>query len=151
MLMEEVHEQWDEETYLPQIKAEYPIHYAVIPSLTEAAKVAAKRLNMSPADTDQLIKRYVGYCRNIEGPGVKPVPPLFLGISKDSRDHTAKIYQEVVVPMFAEMKPAPKVRVVRFDAGVHDIMRPEKDLPMGTAAAVVKLWDDAIKGGYFIQ
>ena len=151
MLMEEVFEKWEKETHIPQIKAEYPVHYAVIPSLTEAAKVTAKRLNMSSGDTDQLIKRYVGYSRNLEGPGVKPVPPLFLGISKDSRDHTQKIYKEIVIPMYAEIKPAPKVRVVRFDAGIHDYMTAEKDLPFGPGAAVVKMWNDAIMGGYFVQ
>jgi hypothetical protein len=151
MLIEEVFEKWERETNLPQIKAEYPIHYAVIPSLIEAARVTAKRLKMSPEETENLVKRYIGYTRNLEGPGVKPIPPLFLGISKDSRDHTAKIYKEVVIPMYGEMKPAPKVRVVRFDAGVHDYMSPEKDLPMGPGGAVVKFWDDAIKGGYFMK
>jgi hypothetical protein len=151
MLMEEVFEKWEKETNSPQIKAEYPVHYAVIASLTEGAKVTAKRLKMSPEETDNLIKRYIGYTRNLEGPGVKPVPPLFLGISKDSRDHTAKIYQEIVLPMYAEMKPAPKVRVVRFDAGVHDYMSAEKDLPFGPGGCVVKMWNDAIMGGYFMQ
>lgn len=151
MLMEEVFEAWEKETNPPQIKAEYPVHFAVISSLTEAAKVTAKRMKMSPGETDNLIKRYVGYTRNLEGPGVKPLPPLFLGLSKDSRDHTAKIYKEVVIPMYAQMKPAPKVRVVRFDAGVHDYMNAEKDLPFGPGAAVVKFWRDAIMGGYFMK
>lgn len=151
MLMEEVFEKWEKETNAPQIKAEYPVHYAVISSLTDAAKVTAWRMKMSPADTENLVKRYIGYTRNLEGPGVKPVPPLFLGISKDSRDHTQKIYKEIVIPMYGEMKPAPKVRVVRFDAGIHDYMTAEKDLPFGPGGAVVKMWDDAIKGGYFMK
>ena len=133
------------------MKAEYPVHYGIIPSLTDAAKVTAKRMNMSPEETDSLIKRYIGYTRNMEGPGVKPVPPLFLGLSKGSRDHTPKIYQQVVIPMYEEMRPAPKVRVVRFDAGVHDYMNAEKNLPFGPGAAVVKHWHDAIMGGYFMK
>ena len=53
--------------------------------------------------------------------------------------------------MHAEMKPAPKVRVVRFDAGVHDYISAKKDLPFGPGGCVVKMWNDAIMGGYFTQ
>lgn len=151
MLMEEVFESWERETYYPQIKAEYPVHYGLIPSLTEAAKVTAKRMQMNPEQTETLVQRYIGYTRNMEGPGVKPIPPLFLGISKDSRDHKLKIYQELVVPMYEAMKPAPKVRVVRFDAGVHDYMDAEAGLPFGPGGALVKFWYDAIMGGYFLK
>lgn len=151
MLMEEVFESWEKGMHLPQIKAEYIVHYASLKGLEDAARVTAKRLNMSPQDTEALVKQYIGYTKELSGPGVKPVPPMFLGISKDSRDHTLKVYKEIVIPTYAAMKPEPKVRVVRFDAGVHDYMSAEKDLPMGPGGAVVKYWHDAIMGGFFIQ
>ena len=106
---------------------------------------------MNPGETENFVKRYTGYIRELSGPGVKPVPPLLLGLAKDSVDHPLKVYQEVVLPMFAAMNPPPKVRVVQFDAGVHGYTKPEKDLPQGIAPAVTKLWHDAIMNGYYVK
>ena len=47
------------------------------------------------------------------------------------------------------MEPAPKVTLTRFDAGYHGWTRAEEGLPMGMTPAVVKMWYDAIMGGYF--
>lgn len=151
MLMEEVFESWKKGTHSPNIKAEYSLHYANTKRLAEGARVTAKRLNMSPQETEALVKRYQGYTRELSGPGVKPVPPLLLGLAKDSRDHTLDAYQKWVLPMFAAMKPPPKVRVIQFGAGVHSYMKREKDLPMGIGPAVLKLWYDAIMGGYYLK
>ncbi len=147
-LMEEVMERWARSKSKPNIKAEYPLHYGSIPALTEAANAAARRLRLNDGETDALIERFAGYVRELSGPGAKPAPPILLGVAKFSRDHRPEIYESVVLPGFAEMKPAPKVRLVRFDAGTHDYERPEPDLPMGLVPAVVKLWSEAIEGGY---
>ena len=70
-------------------------------------------------------------------------------IAQKSMDHTYEGYTQIVLPMFAAMNPAPKVRLVPFEAGVHSYSRPESDLPMGLAPAMVQLWYDAIMGGYY--
>jgi hypothetical protein len=149
-LMEEVLEEWDQEKVRPRFKAEYLITHNIVSSLTEAARVTAERLKLSKDEARALCDRYLGYTRELSGPGVKPVPPFLFGISKNSRDHSPEVYREVVIPMFKAMKPAPRVDVVQFDAGVHCIWIPENDLPMGIAPAVVQSWHDAITGGYFV-
>jgi hypothetical protein len=106
---------------------------------------------MNSGDTEALVKRYVGYTRELAGPGVRPVPPILYNIAKDSRDHSADAYQQVILPMLGAMKPAPKVRVVEYGAGVHGYTKAEKDLPMGIAPAITKTWYDAIMGGYFVK
>jgi len=149
-LMEEVLQEWDEEKVRPRFKAEYLITHNIVCSLEEAARVTANRLGMNQNETEALVSRYIGYTRELSGKGVKPVPPFLFGISKNSRDHSPEVYREVVVPMFKAMKPTPRVDVVHFEAGVHCIWIPEKDLPMGIAPAVIISWDNAIKGGYFV-
>lgn len=148
-LMEEVLQEWDQEKVRPRFKAEYLITHNIISSLTKAARVTAKRLNMNQEETEVLIKRYIGYTRELAGVGVKPVPPFLFGISKNSRDHSPEVYKEIVIPMFNDMKPAPRVDVVHFEAGVHCIWIPEENLPMGIVPAVIKSWDEAIMQGYF--
>jgi pimeloyl-ACP methyl ester carboxylesterase len=150
MLMEEVLEEWDQKKWSPRFKAEYTITHNIVGSLTEAAKVTAKRLNLGPKETEALVKRYRGYTRELSGVGVKPVPPVFFSISKDSRDHSPEVYKEVILPMFAAMRPPPKTHLVHFGAGVHSMWRPEEDLPLGIAPAVVKIWHDAFTNGYFV-
>ncbi len=148
-LVEDMFALWDKSKDSPNFKAEYPIHYGVTKSLTEAARVTAKRLNMTPQETEALVDRYIGYSRELSGPGVKPVPPLLLILAKHSRDHTLDVYQKWVVPMFEAMKPPAKVRLVQFNAGKHSYMAREKDLPMGLGPAAVKLWHDAMMNGYY--
>jgi len=150
-LMEEVLEEWEEGKMEPNFKAEYIVTRNGIKQLAEAAQVLAKRLNMNAGDTEALVKRYVGYTRELAEPGVKPVPPILYNIAKDSRDHSADAYQQVILPMLGAVKPAPKVRVVEYGAGVHGYTKAEKDLPMGIAPAISKTWYDAIMGGYFVK
>jgi hypothetical protein len=78
------------------------------------------------------------------------VPPFLFEISKDSRDHSSEVYEEVIMPGFRAMKPAPKIGITRFGAGVHSFWKAEKDLPMGIAPSVLKSWDQAVRGGYFV-
>ena len=106
-------------------------------------------MSLSEIKKEALVARYTGYLNELSGPGVKPVPPILLGVAKYSRDHRPEIYENIVLPAFADMQPAPKVRLIRFDAGNHDYERPEKDLPMGLVPAVTRLWSEAIEGGYY--
>ena len=149
-LMEAVLESWEKEKMRPQFKAEYIVTHNIVGSLTEAAQASAKRLDMSPKETESLVKRYLGYPRELSGPGTKPLPPFLFGISLNSRDHSPEVYKEVEIPIFKAMKPAPRVTVTQFDAGVHRYMTSEKDLPMGIGPAVIKFWHDAITGGFFV-
>jgi len=149
MLMEEVFESWNKKKVSPRFKAEYLITHNIVDSLKEAATVTAQHLKLNGAESESLIKRYIGYTRELSGPDIKPVPPFLFGIAKDSRDHSPEVYQEVIIPMFKAMQPPPKVDVVRFGAGIHHIWAPEENLPRGIAPAVLKLWYDAITKGYF--
>ncbi len=148
-LMEDVLDYWEKSKKRPNFKAEYIVTHNITGSLTEAAKVTAKRLKFNADETDALVRRFVGYTRELSGPAVKAVPPFLFCITKDSRDHSAEVYREVIIPGFQAMKPAPKVSLVRFGAGVHVFWLAEKDLPLGIAPSAVRLWDQAITNGYF--
>lgn len=149
-VMEDVFEAWNAGVHLAQFKAEYPLHYANIGTLTEAAKAAAARLNMNTDETEALVAQYSGYTRELSGLNDKRVPPILLSICKHSRDHTEKAYREVVTPMFAAMDPAPKVRVVKLGTGTHGYEKPEDGLPMGLVPSVARMWDEAIMNGYYV-
>ncbi len=150
-LIEEVFESWDQTKARPNFKAEYIVTQNIADSLEKAARVSAERLKMSPDETDDLVRHYLGYARELTGQGVKPVPPFLFCISKHSPDHSLEGYQKIVLPMFKAMNPTPKVDVVQFDAGVHVYTKPEKDLPMGIAPAVAKFYHEAIMGGYYLN
>ena len=49
------------------------------------------------------------------------------------------------------MKPAPKIAITRFGAGVHSFWKAEKDLPAGIVPSVIKSWHDAVISGYFVS
>ena len=100
-LMEEILDWWDKTKARPQFKAEYVITHNIRASLEAAARAAAARLKMSPADTEALVKHYLGFPYPQTGAGAKPVPPVLFCIAKDSRDHSPEVYREVVLPMFA--------------------------------------------------
>jgi hypothetical protein len=149
-VMEDVFDAWSAGVHLAQFKAEYMLHYANIGTLTKAAKAAAKRLDMNQDETEALIAQYAGYTRELSGPNDKRVPPILLSICKHSRDHTEKAYREVVIPMFAAMTPAPKVRVVKLGTGTHGYEKPEDGLPMGLVPSIARMWDEAIMNGYYV-
>ena len=81
------------------------------------------------------------------------MPPVMFQITAHSRDHSREVYEEVVIPMFKNMEPAPKVSLTQFDLGTHGYMDGEhvEGVPFGVGPAVFQQWDDAIKGGFFIQ
>lgn len=149
-IMEEVFDDWDKSKSRPQFKAEYTITHNITGSLTAAANVTADRMKLNAADREALIQRYLGYARDLRGPGVKPVPPFLFGIAANSRDHHIDGYREVVLPMFAEMPSKPRTHVMQFGAGIHHIWAAEDGLPLGIAPAVAQSWFDAIVGGYFL-
>ena len=125
------------------------VHYAASEQLEAAARATAQRLGLNQADTTGLVKQYLDYCCELRGREVKPVPPIIFGIAAASPDHKADSYKNHTIPMYREMSPAPKVRLVEFGAGVHFYAKPEPDLPVGLAPAVIKLWHDAIMNGYY--
>ena len=148
-LMEEVLDAWDVARKRPQFKAEYMITHNIVGALEAAARAAAARLKMSDDEAATLVAHYRGYTRPLAGPDVKPVPPFLFVISKDSRDHSPEVYTEVIIPMFAAMRPAPRTHVLRMGAGVHTYTKPEPGLPIGIAPAAAQFYHDAITGGFF--
>ena len=150
-IMEDILDAWQNVKSRPQFKAEYIVTHAISGSLAEAARVSAARLKMNKDETEAIVQRFVGYSRELSGPNVKPVPPFLFEISKDSRDHSQEVYEEVIMPGFRRMKPAPKIALTRFGAGVHSFWKAEKDLPVGIVPSVLKSWDQAVRGGYFVS
>jgi hypothetical protein len=148
-LMEEILDYWDKTKARAQFKAEYVITHNIAGSLEAAARATAARLKLSADKTEELVRHYLGYPYPQSGPGTKPVPPVLYVISKDSRDHSPDVYREVILPMFADIEPAPKVRVTQFGAGVHTYNKAEDGLPLGIAPAVASFYHDAITRGYF--
>jgi hypothetical protein len=149
-LMEEIFDYWERVKARPQFKAEYIITHNIADSLEAAARAVAARLKMSAEETEKLVKHYRGYPFPQTGPGAKPVPPVLFCITKDSRDHSPDVYKEVVLPLFATLDPAPKVRVTRWGAGVHTYHKSEPNLPLGVAPPVAEFYVKAIQEGYFV-
>jgi hypothetical protein len=149
MLMEEVMEEWKVEAKYPGFKSEMMVHFAASEQLKGAARATAQRLGLNQDDTAKLVKQYLDYCCELRGRDDKPVPPIIFGIAAASPDHESESYKNQTIPMFREMSPAPKVHLVEFGAGIHFYAKPEPDLPVGLAPAVVKLWYDAIMNGYY--
>ncbi len=148
-LMEELFDKWESARRRPQFKAEYIVTHNIEQSLKEAAITSAERLGMTASETDRLVDRFIGYTRELSGEGVKPVPPFYFIITKDSRDHSPEVYDEVILPMFARMSPAPRTALTRLGAGVHTYTTPEPGLPEGVTPVAVSLFVDAVKQGFF--
>jgi hypothetical protein len=153
MVMEDILDGWAQSQKRPQFKAEYVITHGIEASLTEAAKVTAKRLNLDADETQALIEHYVGLTQELSGPGVKPVPPVMFQISAFSRDHSKAVYEAVTIPLYQAMDPPPKYSFTQFMAGKHGYMARDEEngLPYGIGPAVFMQWDNAIKSGWFIS
>ena len=151
MVMEDILANWEHSQKRPQFKAEYVITHGIEASMTAAATATAKRLKYDADETNALIDHYVGLTRELSGPGVKPVPPVMFQISAFSRDHSRAVYEQVTIPMYQKMDPAPKYSLTQFMAGKHGYMAEDEEagLPMGLGPAVFLQWDNAIKGGWF--
>jgi hypothetical protein len=150
MLMEEILGDETDPEPSPSFKNEGMVHYGAVDRLTEAAQATAARLKFDSEQTARLVKQYVGYARELSGPGVRPMPNVLFGIAAYSADHTAERYQTVTLPTYRAMTPAPKVRLVQFKAGTHGYTAPEPGLPQGVLPAAVTLWHDAIMNGYYM-
>jgi pimeloyl-ACP methyl ester carboxylesterase len=148
MMMELVYERWDKAKKRANFKAEDFIHKNSVKALSEAARATAKRLNMDSQATENLVKKYVGYCRELSGPDVKPVPP-FLSIHGAKDSTVSYKHVKMIMPLFEAMKPPPKINRVLLGTGVHSWNAKEDDLPKGIIPAVLNLWNDAIMNGYF--
>ena len=148
-LMDRVFARWEKGKSQPNFKSEGPVHFGSVHQLANAARATAKRLELNIKDTDELVRQYIGYSRELQGANVKRVPPILFGVAEASADHMYERYEQVTLPMYAAMDPPPKVRVIQFRAGTHGYSAPQQDLPMGTFPSVAKLWRDAILGGYY--
>jgi len=151
MLMEEILDGWAEERLRPQFKAEFPVTHNVSGTLAAAARVAARRLKMGRAETRALVERYLDYGRYREGPEAQAVPPILFVNSRLSRDNSEEVFRAVVMPMLGALKPAPRVHLTMVDAGSHIYMEADgPKLPQGIAPVAAKLFDDAVRGGFFV-
>lgn len=151
-LMEDVLDLWQTERRLPQFKAEFPVTHNIVVSLAAAARAAAQRLRLSAKDTDALVERYLDYGRYRRGAGVPPVKPILFVNSRYSRDNSEEVFRAVVIPMLRALDPAPKVRLVMVDASSHLYCEPDGEaLPLGLAPVAAKLFDDAVRGGFFVN
>ena len=103
-IMEDVFDAWQKAKNRPQFKAEYLVTHAITGSLAEGARVSAARMKLNKDETEALVNQFVGYTRELSGANVKPVPPFLFEISKDSRDHSPEVYEEVIMPGFRAMK-----------------------------------------------
>lgn len=148
-LMEEVLDAWGKDRARPSFKAEYTITHNIVASLDAAARAVAERMGMDDAQTLALAQRFRGYCHYDTQPGAKPVTPILYVNSGYSRDNSPEAFSEIILPMLAQLNPAPRVRVTQLQAGTHIYYRPEPDLPLGLAPTAAKLWHDAIHGGFF--
>ena len=52
----------------------------------------------------------------------------------------------MIIPGFRAMRPAPKIAITRFGAGLHSFWKAAKDLPVGIVPSVIKSWNEAVVG-----
>jgi hypothetical protein len=148
-IMEDVLDGWDRSKARPNFKAEYIVTHNVRASLEAAARAAAARLGMNETATSALVQRYFNYCHYDMSEEAKPIPPILYVNSKDSRDNSPEAYSEIVLPMFAELKRAPKVRAAQFGAGTHVYYKAAEKFPQGLAPAAAGLFNEAIMSGFY--
>jgi len=150
MLIELTFERWQLAKKRPNFKAEDFIHKNSTRALESAARVVAERLKLSNRDSDALVQRYLGYTRELSGPGTKPVPN-FLSIHGINDDTVTLGRCQRSLPLFAKMNPAPTVRSISLGAGIHSWGWSDDQLPQGIVPSVAKLWYEAIANGFFVK
>ena len=148
MLIEMTFERWESAKKRPNFKAEDFIHKNSTKALEQAARVSAGRLKLSNDETNALVQQYLGYTRELTGPGVKRVPN-FLSIHGVNDDTVTLERCHRSLPLFARFDPPPKVRPISLGAGVHSWGWTDEKLPQGIVPPVAKLWHDAITNGFF--
>ena len=147
--MDLVFEMWNEERKQANFKAEDFIHKNSVASLADAAQATAKRLGMENEEAQSLAEHYVGFTKELKGAGVKPVPAVLHINAKGDNTVTYERFTEYGKQIYAGMTPPPKANAVLFGAGVHDWGFKDTDIPHGVAPAVIALWNEAIRNGYF--
>ena len=150
MLIELTFERWNTAKKRPNFKAEDFIHKNSIQALETAARISAGHLALSNQETEALVRRYLGYTRELSDPGSKRLPN-FLSIHGINDDTVTLKRCERSLPLFAKLNPAPKVRAVSLGAGIHSWGWTDDKLPQGIVPAVAKLWHDAIMNGFFLH
>ncbi len=149
-LMEDVLESWQAERLRPQFKAEFLVTHNITASLEKAARAAARRLRLSRAETAALVGRYLDYGRYLKGPDARPVPPVLFVNSCYSRDNSEEAFKEVILPMLGRLRPPPRTHLVVVEASSHLYTEADgDDLPLGMTPVAAKLFDDAVRGGFF--
>ena len=150
-VMEEVLGAWEEDRIRPNFKAEYPITHNIVASLEAAAHAIADRLKLDPAGRHALVTKYLGFGTYDSGPGTRPVQPIFYINSANSRDNSPEAFNGVILPMLADLTPAPRVKCTQLGAGTHIYYKPMPDLPFGLTRAAAFLWQKAILDGFFMD
>ena len=105
MLIELTFERWESAKKRPNFKAEDFIHKNSTKALESAARASAARLKLSHQETDALVRRYLGYTRELSGPGVKPVPN-FLSIHGVNDDTVTLKRCERSLPLVRQARSA---------------------------------------------
>jgi hypothetical protein len=147
--MELVFAAWDQAKLQPNFKAEDFIHKNSVESLAEGAGVTAQRLGMGDEETQTLVERYIGYTRDLRGPGVKPVPPVLHINGRGDNTVTYERYTQFGKKLYDAMDPPPRTHAILFGAGVHSWGFKDDEIPHGIAPAVIYMWNEAIQEGYF--
>ena len=83
-------------------------------------------------------------------PKARAVQPIFYINSANSRDNSPEAFNGIILPMLAELNPAPRVKATQLGAGTHIYYKPMPDLPVGLTRAAAYLWRQAIQDGFFM-
>lgn len=149
-LMEEVLAAWEEDRIRPNFKAEYPITHNIVASLTAAAEAVCERLHLTGDARQKMIEKFLSFGRYDTHVGARPVQPIFYINSANSRDNSPEAFNGIILPMLAELRPAPRVKATQLGAGTHIYYKPMPDLPFGLTRAAAFLWRRAIHDGFFM-
>ena len=149
-LMEEVLDSWEEDRIRPNFKAEYPITHNIVSSLEAAAHAVSDRLQLAPDARQNMVEKFLSFGRYNQQADARPVQPIFYINSANSRDNSPEAFNSIILPMLAELKPAPRVKVTQLGAGTHIYYKPMLDLPAGLTRATAFLWRQAIQDGFFM-
>lgn len=149
-LMEEVLAAWEEDRIRPNFKAEYPITHNIVASLEAAALAVSDRLQLQDAARRSMVEKFLSFGRYDTHAGARPVQPIFYINSANSRDNSPEAFNGTILPMLAELKPAPRVKATQLGAGTHIYYKPMPDLPVGLTRAAAFLWRQAIQDGFFM-
>ncbi len=148
-LMEEVLAAWEDDRTRPNFKAEYPITHNIVASLEAAAQAVSDRLQLAGQEHQKLVEKFLSFGRYDAGSGVRPVQPIFYINSANSRDNSPEAFNEIILPMLAELTPAPRVKATQLGAGTHIYYKAMPELPVGLTRAAAFLWRQAINDGFF--